>query len=63
MRVRAPPSRYFNVARGVTVSITDCDSVREGSSPFEQPFWGNLVNEAGMSIKVFNSFIPPHTSG
>ena len=28
---------HFNVARSVTVSITDCDSVGEGSTPFEQP--------------------------
>ena len=28
---------HFNEDRGVTVSITDCDSVREGSSPFDPP--------------------------
>ena len=30
------PTIFANVACGVKVSITDCDSVGEGSIPFEQ---------------------------
>ena len=37
---------HFNVARSVTVSITDCDSVGEGSNPFEQPQKNHLTNNS-----------------
>lgn len=37
MRRRGLPYQIINVARGVKVSITGCDSVGEGSIPFEQP--------------------------
>lgn len=49
----------FNEDRGVTVSIRDCDSLREGSSPFDPPL-KNILTFSEKTYRLLSCFYFGH---